>query len=99
MAHYGIAWEDISTQEDRQNWIAGGSLRVIAMQTNEVIAERTGYMIDRGQGSQIGGRSPWAFARDSACPAYRSATDGRAYFDPVSAQFAQRVLRPSTGKD
>jgi hypothetical protein len=95
-ARYGIRWDDISTREDREHWIAGGSLKVIDLKTNEVIAERVGYMIDQGQGSQAGFRSPWASARDNACPMFRLAPDGRAYFDPVSAQFAQRVLRPTT---
>jgi hypothetical protein len=98
-ARYGITWDDISDREDREHWIAGGALKVVDLQTNEMLAERVGYMVDRGQGSQAGGRSPWAFARDYSCPAFRTSADGRAYFDPVSAQFAQRVLRPTTSKD
>ena len=96
---YGVIWDDISTREDRAHWIAGGSLKVIDLQTNEVLAQRVGYMIDRGQGSQAGGRSPWAYARDSACPVFRASSDGRAYFDPVSAQFTQRVLRARNNKE
>jgi hypothetical protein len=53
-ARYGVTWEDISSREDRKHWIAGSSLKVLDLETNEVIGERIGYMIDRGQGSQVG---------------------------------------------
>jgi hypothetical protein len=69
-SRYGITWEDISTREDREHWIAGGALSVIDLKTNEVIAKRVGYMIDTGQGSTAGFRSPWGWARSYAprCP-------------------------------
>lgn len=69
-ARYGVTWEDISTREDREHWIAGGSLKVIDLQTNEVIAERIGYMMDRGLGDRSGFRTPWAYALDTACPGF-----------------------------
>ncbi|MFT3736951.1 MAG: hypothetical protein QM776_18385 [Rhodocyclaceae bacterium] len=65
---YGVTYDDISTSEDRKYWIAGSSLRVLDLQTNEVIAERIGYMWDPGQGNENGGRSPWLSAADHACP-------------------------------
>lgn len=83
-ARYGITWEDISTKEDRDTWVAGSLLRIVDLQTNEVIAERIGYMIDRGLGDMSGGRSPWTFARDTACPRL----DERAFY------FFDRVLVP-----
>ena len=67
---YGVIYDDISTHEDREYWIAGSSLRVIDLQTNEVIAERIGYMWDPGQGNNSGGRSPWMVAADYACPGF-----------------------------
>lgn len=67
-ARYGITWEDLSTREDRERWIAGGAIRVIELASNEVIAERVGYMIDRGSGSRAGFRQPWSFAINWACP-------------------------------
>ena len=67
---YGVLYEDISTIEDRDYWIAGSSLKVIDLETNEVIAERIGYMVDLAQGSTEGGRSPWLFAANSACPEF-----------------------------
>ena len=69
---YGVTYDDISTQEEREYWIAGSSLRVIDLKTNEVIAERIGYMVDWAQGSTVGYRSPWLFAADNACPDFNS---------------------------
>jgi hypothetical protein len=68
---YGVTYDDISTREEREHWIAGSSLKVIDLQTNEVMAERIGYMMDRGQGDRSGGRSPWLYAADNACPSFQ----------------------------
>ncbi len=65
---YGVKFEDISTREERELWIAGSSLKVIDLETQEVLAERVGYMLDWAQGSRAGGRRPWLFAADNACP-------------------------------
>lgn len=46
---YAVTYDDISTREERDYWIAGSSLKVIDLKTNEVMAERIGYMMDRGQ--------------------------------------------------
>ena len=67
---YGVTYDDISTREEREYWIAGSSLKVIDLKTNEVMAERIGYMMDRGQGNSSGGRSPWLFAANDACPRF-----------------------------
>jgi len=67
---HGVTYDDISTREDREHWIAGSSLKVIDTQTNEVIAERVGYMVDLGQGNNSGGRSPWLHAASHACPSF-----------------------------
>ncbi|QAU34866.1 hypothetical protein [Janthinobacterium sp. 17J80-10] len=94
---YGITWDDISTREDREQWIAGGSLKVIDLQANKVIAERTGYMIDRGQGSKSGFRSPWPYAQQTACPSFPEVGP----FDPrrrktglETLNFVQKILKP-----
>lgn len=60
---YGVTYDDISTIEERRHWIAGSSLKVIDLKTNEIIAERIGYMVDFAQGATPGGRQPWTFAR------------------------------------
>jgi hypothetical protein len=74
----GISWEDISSREDRDYWIAGGSLKVVNTKTGQILGERRGFMIDRAQGNRDGGRSPWAFAYDNACPKFPTVSDGRA---------------------
>jgi hypothetical protein len=101
---YGVTYDDISTREDREYWIAGSSLKVIDLQTDAVIAERIGYMVDWAQGNRAGGRSPWLFAADNACPGFQrnplrpltrgmgggsSAQPGQTLF------FVEIVLKPS----
>ncbi|WP_295636737.1 hypothetical protein [uncultured Methylibium sp.] len=94
-ARYGITWDDISTREDREHWIAGGSLKAIDLSNNEVIAERRGYMVDRGQGAGRQGsfRSPWGFAAEVACPPKLDAGGKRTQVG-FTARFANKVLQP-----
>ncbi len=68
---YGVTYDDISTREEREYWIAGSSLKVIDLETDEIIAERIGYMMDYAQGSNAGNRSPWLFAANNACPTFQ----------------------------
>ena len=96
-ARYGITWDDISTREDREHWIAGGSLKVIDLHTNEVIAERVGYMIDRGQGSQAGFRSPWLYAEYTACPAFDRSESNNPIKTSRSRAFVFKVLNVTQG--
>jgi hypothetical protein len=97
-ARYGITWDDISTREDREHWIAGGSLKVIDLKTQEVIAERIGYMMDRGLGSTAGGRSPWGDAPKTACPPFPRAAGGGPYMSNRADAFITRVLVPAREK-
>lgn len=94
-AQYGITWDDVSTREDREHWIAGGSLKILDLRTNELIAERIGYMIDVGQGARGGGRSPWYFATHNACPPLVDPLTGKASIGNRSQGFAFRVLKPA----
>ncbi len=93
LPRYGVTYEDISTREEREYWIAGSSLRVVDLQTNEVIAERIGYMVDWAQGSQAGGRSPWLFAADNACPEFASKHGALVQLGQTD-RFVERVLKP-----
>lgn len=94
---YGVTYDDISTQEEREYWIAGSSLKVIDLKTDEVIAERIGYMMDRGQGDTSGGRSPWLLAADNACPGFAPRHGATA--QPLQTEnFVERVLRPKLEK-
>lgn len=98
---YGVTYDDISTREEREYWIAGSSLKVVDLQTNEVIAERIGYMVDWAQGSRAAGRSPWLFAADNACPDFNRNRLRRVPGPGGSAQagqtldFVEQVLKPS----
>lgn len=89
-ARYEVTWDDISTPEDRAYWIAGGVIRITDLQTKKVIAERTGYLMDPGQGSTAGQRSPWSWARSSGyvCPSV----------DEHNINFIRSVLRTNKGE-
>jgi hypothetical protein len=94
---YGVTYNDISTREEREYWIAGSSLKVIDLKTNEVIAERIGYMMDRGQGSTVGGRSPWLLAANNACPVFTPIHGATA--QPLQTEnFVEKVLKPIKNK-
>lgn len=102
---YGVTYDDISTGRDRDYWIAGSSLKVIDLQTNEVIAERIGYMMDRAQGSIAGGRSPWLLAANLACPGFqrsplRPIQPGRGSSAQLgqTLDFVEKVLIPTQEK-
>jgi hypothetical protein len=70
-ARYGVTWADISTREDREHWVAGGAVHVVNLQTQQVIAERKGYMRDHGMGDRSGiDRRPWMYAHYDACPPF-----------------------------
>lgn len=105
LPQYGVTYDDISTHEEREYWIAGSSLKVIDLKTNEVIAERIGYMMDRGQGNNSGGRSPWLLAADNACPSFQRNTllslqrgQGAAAQARQTQDFVESVLIPKWGQ-
>ena len=90
---YGVIYDDISTREEREYWIAGSSLKVVDLHTSEVLAERIGYMMDRAQGDRSGGRSPWLFAADNACPEFAQRHGWTA--QPLQTEnFVEKVLKP-----
>lgn len=95
---YGITWDDISTKEDREYWIAGSSLKLIDLQSNEVIAERVGYMMDRELGNQAGFRSPWLFAEYTACPAFDQSESKSPIKTSRSRDFVRKVLKATQGE-
>lgn len=90
-SRYGVDWEDISTLEDRKIWIAGGRMRVVDLQTKEVLAERTGYVIDPEQGRQRGGGISWLIAQRTACPRFENESG-------KTKEFVARVLTSSRSK-
>lgn len=88
LAKYGVDYEDISTPEDRAQWIAAGRLRVVELSTNRVVAERIGYLFDPRLGDSTGGRGPWEAA--ITCNG-----EDRKYGH--TARFVMKVLKPSGG--
>jgi hypothetical protein len=103
-SRYGVIYDDISTREERDYWIAGSSLRVIDLETKEVMAERVGYMMDRGQGNNSGGRAPWLLAANYACPDFHRFPNPVVVVPGSSAQirqaqdFVEKVLKPKMEK-
>lgn len=92
--HYGITYDDITTPEERKMWIAGSSLRIIDLKTNKVIAERIGYMIDRGMGNNNAGRSPWIHAHKWACPKFPGGQSLETLWTSGQTRdFAEQVLK------
>lgn len=89
-SRYGFTWEDLSTDDDRKYWIAGSLLKVVDLETNEIIAERIGYMIDSDFGSTSGGRSPWRLAVRNSCPQLVQGTNRL-----QTREFVIRSLSPS----
>lgn len=89
-ARYGVRWEDVSSVEDRQAWIAGGRISIIDLETETVVAERTGFLWDTGQGSTDGFRSPWVWAslHGRSCPS----------IDEHNVVFVRKVLKPIKGE-
>ncbi|MES2637366.1 MAG: hypothetical protein V4605_08575 [Pseudomonadota bacterium] len=104
LPRYGVTYDDISTRQEREYWIAGSSLKVIDLKTNEIIAERIGYMMDKRQGSLEGFRSPWLFAAENACPGFSNGTStpsGRPAYDAQARQtqdFVEKVLHPAINR-
>jgi len=90
---YGVTYDDISTKEERDYWIAGSSLKVIDLQTNEVMAERIGYMVDWAQGVSLGGRSPWLLAADNACPQFAPRHAATSQMDQT-IRFVNKSIKP-----
>jgi len=70
VSRFAVAWDDISTPEDRKYWVAGSRLRVMDLADNSIGAERVGYFIEAGFGSTGGGRRPWLTSRgpNTTCP-------------------------------
>ena len=47
LPRYGVTFEDITEHADRERWwIAGSALRVVDLETGEVMGERIGYVVD-----------------------------------------------------
>lgn len=87
---YGITYEDVLDAVDRQHWVAGDVIRVVDLETSEVIAERRRFVWDTGLGG-TGGRQPWPWAGGygKRCPI------GAGRLDEIKPKFVHPVLIPS----
>lgn len=83
---YAVTFEDLADPNDRQFWVAGSIVKVIDQNNNEVLAESTRYVLEPGQGSREGQRTPWLFA--VGCNKTAS------YGSYSSRLFADQVLKP-----
>jgi hypothetical protein len=82
---FGVTYEDDMNPEHRKYWIAGTTLKVIDLDKNEVIAQRTLFAFDTGLGNSKG-RSPWALAH--GCGGYASDQSGQ------TRMFVDQILKP-----
>lgn len=88
-ARYAVKYEDVSTPEDRAQWIAGVRVAVIDTESGGVLAEMRAYAFEAGFGSRAGARMPWQFAK--TC----KASQGEKY--QSTRFFVDRVLKPLQG--
>ncbi len=69
VAQYSVSHENIEDPAGREYWIAGTIVTVTDMKKNRVMATKTWYSLEQGQGSRQGDRMPWLFAM--SCPEQR----------------------------
>jgi hypothetical protein len=81
-SRYGYVTEDLSTPEMRKRWIGAGRIRIVDLQSNEVIAERRGYFRAIGPVARLAWAGTDAFQNGRMCP------NDRIW------EFVSRVLRP-----
>jgi len=94
LSRYGVTWEDISTREDRNFWVAGGKLTVFDLRTNATMGKRIGYVIDPSFGSAARGRRPWLAVgriRKAFCPPFENSSDR-------NKEFVAKVLKAADGE-
>lgn len=89
-ARYAVSFVNLIDPADREKWIAGTKVSITDTESNEVIAERTWFSIDPGQGSTAGFRTPWGFAQ--SCPSLAGSGSSATRF------FVDRVLKPTKGE-
>jgi hypothetical protein len=99
---YGVTYDDISTREERDYWIAGSSLRVIDLASKEVMAERVGYMMSRYKTYMMSRyKTSWLLAVDHACPRFgpeKTSLPRTVYQAFQTRNFVEKVLKPGREK-
>ena len=76
-SRFGVSWEDLSTDVHRKYWISKSRLTIWNLSDNSLVAERIGFLIERGFGSDAGQRRAWLSGRgpESTCPLAHSMSD------------------------
>ncbi|MEJ8837147.1 DUF5336 domain-containing protein [Ramlibacter sp. AN1133] len=95
LPRYAVSFEDISSRNDRDHWIAGSRLFVVDRNNGDVLAERVGWMFDRALGAADGMRHPWFFAAFNACPPFPTINNGVPKQRGQTRSFVERVLIPA----
>lgn len=91
---YGVTYDDLETPEERKMWIAGSALKVIDLETGELLGQRVGFLHDRGGGSAAAYRQPWSFAKTEpgwSCPGWFSPANNK-------TGFIFKILHPKFGE-
>jgi hypothetical protein len=84
LARYGYTTVDLTTHEMRARWMGGGTLRIVDLDTMEILAERTGFY--RAMGPQV--KLAWTWRLP--CPASSSGI----VKSPSLPAFVMAVLKP-----
>lgn len=85
-ARYAVSFENSVNVEERKKWIAGTRVRIVDTATQKLLAEKTWFAIEPGQGNTDGFRTPWSFAK--TCPEVRGWAAAPTRF------FADQILKP-----
>jgi hypothetical protein len=88
---FSVAYENIEDSAGRNEWIAGGRIRVLDRSNGELLAEFVRYSFEAGFGNTSGGRSPWGFATQCPPTAY-GGSNGHI------RSFTEQVLKPKQGE-
>lgn len=86
---FGVNFEDVVDPNDRKYWVAASKVKVIDLQTHETLGELSRYVLEPGQGSLTGQRTPWLFA--SGCNMKTS------YGSYSPRLFVDQILKPVKG--
>ena len=87
-ARYAVEYSPIIDPADRQYWVAGLTINIYDTKTDTLMASKTWYSMEPGQGNR-NQRVPWAFA--NICPA-----SGQNQRDVIRF-FVDQVVKPKQG--
>ena len=99
LPRYGVTFADITEREDREHWwIAGSSLKVIDLETGELMGERVGHMMVSWLGGHSLAESYGWLTWQSMCPydsKDRESPGGAISRMRGTAAFIRKTARPA----